>query len=46
MKAVELPGQNELRRLFDFNHETGHRDIKQLLTYFNETAENLAAKLD
>lgn len=24
----------------------GHRDIKQLLTYYNETAENLAAKLD
>ena len=24
----------------------GHRDIRQLMTYYNETAENLAAKLD
>ena len=23
MKAIELPRQDELRRLFDFNHETG-----------------------
>jgi integrase len=32
--------------VLDLARMVGHRDIKQLLTYFNETAENLAAKLN